>query len=126
MVHVAVGDHEILARITRRAADQLALQPGDTRARDPQIHVVARDHVARAFAGQRADELLYRRPADLVFECVAFRLDVDGIQAQRILIDDAVDATVTCALSHVGIRQISAPITHRRQKIEDHAFKANG
>lgn len=48
MVHVAVGSHEILARITRRAAEQLALQPGD------QVHAilksmsVARDHVARA------------------------------------------------------------------------------
>ncbi len=30
MVHVGIGGHEILARITRRAADQLGLQPGDT------------------------------------------------------------------------------------------------
>jgi molybdate transport system ATP-binding protein len=48
IVHVRVGDEEILARITRRAADQLRLQPGDA------VHVivksmsVARDHVAFA------------------------------------------------------------------------------
>ncbi|ADZ70997.1 molybdenum ABC transporter ATP-binding protein [Polymorphum gilvum] len=48
IVHVGIGDDEILARITRRAADQLRLQPGD------QVHAivkslsVARDHVARA------------------------------------------------------------------------------
>ncbi len=47
MVHVDVGGHKILARITRRAADQMALQPGEA------VHVilksmsVARDHVAR-------------------------------------------------------------------------------
>lgn len=46
MVHIAIGPDEIVARITRRAADMLALAPGDA------IHVilksmsVARDHVA--------------------------------------------------------------------------------
>lgn len=50
MVHVAVGEHEILARITRRAADHLGLQPGQT------VHAildslsVARDHIARQAA----------------------------------------------------------------------------
>ncbi len=48
IVYVDVAGHEILARITRRATDQMALAPGDT------VHVilksmsVARDHVARA------------------------------------------------------------------------------
>ncbi len=48
IVHIAVGGDEILARITRRAAEALALRPGDP------VHVilksmsVARDHVARA------------------------------------------------------------------------------
>ncbi len=46
VVHVDLGGHEILSRITRRAADQLALHPGDA------VHVIlksmsiARDHVA--------------------------------------------------------------------------------
>ncbi len=46
MVHLAVGEAEILARITRRAAVDMALAPGD------QVHVVlkamsvARDHIA--------------------------------------------------------------------------------
>lgn len=46
LVRLAVGGDEILAHITRRAADQMALQPGD------KIHVllkamsVARDHIA--------------------------------------------------------------------------------
>ena len=46
MVHVTVGNHEILARITRRATEQMALRPGDS------VHVilkalsVARDHVS--------------------------------------------------------------------------------
>lgn len=48
MVHVAVGGHEVLARITRRAAGQLDLQPGMP------VHVilkamsVARDQIAPA------------------------------------------------------------------------------
>ncbi|MBD3787964.1 MAG: molybdenum ABC transporter ATP-binding protein [Sphingomonadales bacterium] len=48
MVHVAVGDHEILARITRRAAEQLHLQPGDTVHAILKSMSVARDHIARA------------------------------------------------------------------------------
>ncbi|MFN4088825.1 MAG: molybdenum ABC transporter ATP-binding protein [Alphaproteobacteria bacterium] len=47
-VHVAVGDHEILARITRRAAEQMALHPGDSVHAILKSMVVARDHVARA------------------------------------------------------------------------------
>ncbi|MGF1657907.1 MAG: molybdenum ABC transporter ATP-binding protein [Rubrimonas sp.] len=56
MVHVAVGDHEILARITRRAADQLALQPGETVHAILKSMSVARDHVARAPDRRRAAE----------------------------------------------------------------------
>ncbi|MFN3663827.1 molybdenum ABC transporter ATP-binding protein [Yoonia sp.] len=47
LVHISIGQHEIIARITRRAADQMALSPGD------QVHAilksmsVARDHIAR-------------------------------------------------------------------------------
>ncbi|MBD3762853.1 MAG: molybdenum ABC transporter ATP-binding protein [Thioclava sp.] len=48
MVHVAVGDHEILARITRRAADQMHLQPADTVHAILKSMSVARDHIARA------------------------------------------------------------------------------
>lgn len=48
MVHVAVGDHEILARITRRAAEQLGLQIGDTVHAILKSMSVAHDHVARA------------------------------------------------------------------------------
>lgn len=47
MVHVAVGESEILARITRRAADQLALRPGDIVHAILKSMSVARDHVAR-------------------------------------------------------------------------------
>jgi molybdate transport system ATP-binding protein len=48
LVHVALGGNEIIARLTRRAADQLRLSPGEP------VHVVlkalsvARDHVAQA------------------------------------------------------------------------------
>ena len=48
MVHVAVGGHEIVARITRRAADQLGLQPGDPVHAILKSMSVARDHVAPA------------------------------------------------------------------------------
>ncbi len=48
MVHVAVGGHEILSRITRRAADQMALKPGDGVHAILKSMSVARDHVARA------------------------------------------------------------------------------
>lgn len=56
MVHVALGGHEIIARITRRAADQLALHPGDTVHAIVKSMSVARDHVARAPDGQPATE----------------------------------------------------------------------
>ncbi len=56
IVHVAVGEHEILARITRRAADQLALQPGDTIHAILKSMSVARDHVAPAAATGRGAE----------------------------------------------------------------------
>ncbi len=46
-VRIAMGEHEILARITRRAADQMALQPGDIVHAILKSMTVARDHVAR-------------------------------------------------------------------------------
>ncbi|WP_135447380.1 molybdenum ABC transporter ATP-binding protein [Tabrizicola caldifontis] len=46
MVHLAVGAEEILARITRRAAAQLALQPGDAAHAVLKSLSVARDHIA--------------------------------------------------------------------------------
>ena len=48
MVHLAVGADEIVARITRRAASQLALQPGDTAHAILKSMSVARDHIAGA------------------------------------------------------------------------------
>ncbi|MFN7002313.1 MAG: molybdenum ABC transporter ATP-binding protein [Roseinatronobacter sp.] len=48
MVHVAVGADEIVARITRRAVNQLALAPGDTVHAILKSMSVARDHVAAA------------------------------------------------------------------------------
>jgi molybdate transport system ATP-binding protein len=56
MVHIAVGDQEILARITRRAAEQMALKPGDTVHAILKSMSVARDHVARAPDLERAAE----------------------------------------------------------------------
>lgn len=47
-VHVKVGDHEILARITRRAAGQMGLQPGDPVHAILKSMSVARDHVSYA------------------------------------------------------------------------------
>jgi len=52
MVHVALGGHEILARITRRAADQMALGPGDEVHAILKTMSVARDHVAAGGSGQ--------------------------------------------------------------------------
>ena len=46
MVHVDVGGHEILARITRRAAGQMALSPGDRVHAILKTMSVAKDHVA--------------------------------------------------------------------------------
>jgi molybdate transport system ATP-binding protein len=54
MVHLAVGEDEILARITRRAADQLALRPGDMVHAILKSMSVARDHVAPASADPRS------------------------------------------------------------------------
>ena len=55
-VHVQVGQHEILARITRRAADQMGLQPGDGVHAILKSMSVARDHVARVPAPVRTAE----------------------------------------------------------------------
>jgi len=48
IVHVAMGGHEILARITRRASAQLGLRPGDPVHAIVKSMSVARDHIARA------------------------------------------------------------------------------
>ncbi|MFN4202269.1 MAG: molybdenum ABC transporter ATP-binding protein [Tabrizicola sp.] len=48
MVHLAVGGDEIVARITRRAAAQLALQPGDAAHAILKSMSIARDHIAGA------------------------------------------------------------------------------
>lgn len=53
-VHVAIGEDEVLARITRRAADRMALRPGDAVHAVFKSMSVARDHVARARAAARA------------------------------------------------------------------------
>ena len=47
LVHVDMNGHEILARITRRAADQMALQPGDGVHAILKSMSVARDQVSR-------------------------------------------------------------------------------
>ena len=47
MVHIDVAGHEILARITRRAVDQMGLSKGDTVHAIVKSMSVARDHVAR-------------------------------------------------------------------------------
>ncbi|WP_448586223.1 molybdenum ABC transporter ATP-binding protein [Thermaurantiacus sp.] len=47
IVHVAVGTRELLARITRRAADRLALRPGEPVAVILKALSVAREQVAR-------------------------------------------------------------------------------
>lgn len=47
-VHIAMGEHEILARITRRAAEQMRLEVGDRVHAIMKSMSVARDHVARA------------------------------------------------------------------------------
>jgi molybdate transport system ATP-binding protein len=52
MVHVDAGGHEILARITRRAAEQMALKDGDSVHAIVKSMSVARDHVARAPDGE--------------------------------------------------------------------------
>lgn len=54
MVHLAVSEHSIIARITRRAADQLALHPGERVYAIVKSMSVARDHVARV-PGPRPD-----------------------------------------------------------------------
>ncbi len=54
MVHVRIGDHEILARITRRAAGQMGLRTGDPVHAILKSMSVARDHVVRAPAANGA------------------------------------------------------------------------
>ncbi len=46
MVHLAIGGDEVIARITRRAAGQMGLQPGDDVHAILKAMSVARDHIA--------------------------------------------------------------------------------
>ncbi len=62
MVHVDVAGHEILARITRRAAEQMALMPGDTVHAILKSMSVARDHVARTPDRGPGDEAPVTKP----------------------------------------------------------------
>lgn len=55
MVHIAVGEGEILARITRRALADLGLAPGDTVHAVLKAMSVARDHIARAAMPETSD-----------------------------------------------------------------------
>ena len=54
-VHVAIGPDEILARITRRAADQLGLRPGDTVHAIVKSMSIARDRITRAPPGSTTE-----------------------------------------------------------------------
>lgn len=45
MVHIDIGGHEILARITQRAAETMSLMPGDTIHAIVKTMSVARDHI---------------------------------------------------------------------------------
>ncbi len=56
MVHVALGDQEIVARITRRAVEQMRLRPGDPVHAIVKSMSVARDHVARQQADPAGSE----------------------------------------------------------------------
>lgn len=55
IVHLDAGGHEILARITRRATEQMHLTPGDAVHAILKSMSVARDHLARAPATGQAD-----------------------------------------------------------------------
>jgi molybdate transport system ATP-binding protein len=52
MVHIDMAGHEVLARITRRAADQMGLHPGDAVHAILKAMSVARDHVARVIRAE--------------------------------------------------------------------------
>jgi len=55
MVHIAIGEGEIVARITRRALADLNLAPGDTVHAVLKAMSVARDHIARATMPETSD-----------------------------------------------------------------------
>lgn len=55
MVHIAIGEDEIVARITRRALADLGLAPGDTVHAVLKAMSVARDHIARAATQETSD-----------------------------------------------------------------------
>jgi molybdate transport system ATP-binding protein len=54
MVRLDIGGNEIIARITRRAADALALRPGDAVHAILKAMSVARDHIASEPEGAQA------------------------------------------------------------------------
>ncbi|MBD3765242.1 MAG: molybdenum ABC transporter ATP-binding protein [Rhodobacterales bacterium] len=55
MVHIAMGESEIVARITRRALADLGLAPGDTVHAVLKAMSVARDHIARVATPETPD-----------------------------------------------------------------------
>jgi hypothetical protein len=84
------------------------------------------DAFHRASLLHRARELSDFIDTDHVPRSVSLRLDVDDVEAERILVDDAVDAAVTCSADTSARVSARAAVPHREKKIDDDLFEEGG
>lgn len=80
-------------------------------------------------SGERSHEALDVGAAHFVVRGIALRLNVDGIEAQRILMDDPVDPVdpaIPGGLGHMTVSEIVSSEAHSRQKIENDPLEALG
>lgn len=82
-----------------------------------------KNSLRRAQAYETAEERLNFRPANVVTACVSFRLHIDPIKSERILVDDTVNTAVAGLAKVSGSVVSRAAISHRDQKIDDNPFK---
>src|SRR3954454_24707354 len=80
------------------------------------------DCVLHVVAVQGPDERLNRLAANGVVGGVPLGLNIDPLQAQLVLVDDAVDAAVPAAADPPG-SPVGAAVTHGHQYVEDRLFE---
>jgi len=59
----------------------------------------------------------------LVARRVSFRLNINAVKAQSILIDDAIDASIARTAKLRGSILMCAPVSHCDQEIDDDPFE---
>ena len=76
---------------------------------------------------EAAEEVANGGRADVIVRPIALRLHVDAIQAERVLVDDAINPAIARPTDERAIEVIDgAPVTHGDQEAHDKAFEERG